>query len=116
MALYTHPEMLSALDFLTDMPAEKLNPTDAMQLDTRSAPDFSTQVDQCLRLLAEKDLEVISVDITLPEVAAEGLHVVRVLIPGLLPLTFGQGMACLGAKRLNGLARTRGFDVPHPFA
>ena len=110
LALYTNPAMLPALDFLTDMPIEKADPVDS------GSEDLPLQLQKCLQLLSERNLEVISVDLTLPEAAAEGLHVLRVLIPGLLPLTFGQGMACLGAKRLNGLPHTRGFDMPHPFA
>jgi ribosomal protein S12 methylthiotransferase accessory factor len=58
-------------------------------------------------------LEVIAVDLTLPEVKAAGLHVVRVLIPGMIPLTFGANYVCKGAARL---ANHDLNPIPHPFA
>jgi len=35
------------------------------------------------------NLDVIVVDLTAPEITRNGLHCVKVLIPGMLPMTFG---------------------------
>lgn len=52
---------------------------------------------------------------------APGLHVVRVLDPGLIPLTFGYDSDPAGRSDLRGLLRMSGLDdsgplEPHPFA
>jgi ribosomal protein S12 methylthiotransferase accessory factor len=46
------------------------------------------------------NLEVIVVDQTTPEVKRMGLHCVKVIIPGMLPMTFGYHLT-----RLDGLER-----------
>ena len=45
-------------------------------------------------------LDVIVVDQTSPEILRNGLHCVKVIVPGMLPMTFGYHMT-----RLEGLAR-----------
>jgi ribosomal protein S12 methylthiotransferase accessory factor len=122
LKFYTNPDMLPALDFLT-----RMNELPDVQPDT-SMPEreFSLQLKACLGLLADRNLEAIVVDVTRPEVAETGLCVVRVIIPGMIPLTFGAGHVCAGGRRLADVPRALGYEMPddqawpnpmpHPFA
>jgi ribosomal protein S12 methylthiotransferase accessory factor len=95
-------------------------------------PDPSTgrvlgDIEHCVRLLDERGLEAIVVDITVPEIRDLGLHVVRVLIPGLVPLHGNHNARFLGVPRLYELPSklnwaAGGWDssaginpYPHPF-
>ena len=80
-----------------------------------------------LRALQQQDLDAIVVDVTLPEVLQAGLRVVRVVVPGLIPLTFGHRYAAKGGPRLYTVPVTLGYTsrspaeadlnpAPHPFA
>ncbi|HUI87207.1 MAG TPA: YcaO-like family protein [Anaerolineales bacterium] len=120
--LFTNPEMIQALAFLTGM-SETPEPEDLSTMAGRSA---ALQLESCIELLAEQGLETIVVDITRPEVAECGLCVVRVIVPGTIPLSFGARYVCAGGSRLVEAARASGrlsrsgrlqFNpVPHPFA
>jgi ribosomal protein S12 methylthiotransferase accessory factor len=52
--------------------------------------------------LAERGFRIFWRDITAPEVAASGLRVIRVLVPGLIPLHFGFDRLRMGCQRLVG--------------
>ena len=80
-----------------------------------------------LRALEQRGLDAIVVDVTLPEVLQAGLRVVRVIVPGLIPLTFGHRYAAKGGPRLYTVPVTLGYasrspaeadlnPAPHPFA
>jgi ribosomal protein S12 methylthiotransferase accessory factor len=70
----------------------------------------------CLRRLAERGLEVLVTDLTPPDIADIGLHVVRVLVPGALPLSFGSGLQRVDERAVS---RTGGPTqlnlLPHPY-
>jgi ribosomal protein S12 methylthiotransferase accessory factor len=85
------------------------------------------QLRTALRALQQQDLDAIVVDVTLPEVLQAGLRVVRVVVPGLIPLTFGHRYAAKGGPRLYTVPVTLGYagralaeadlnPAPHPFA
>jgi ribosomal protein S12 methylthiotransferase accessory factor len=85
------------------------------------------QLRTALRALQQRGLDAIVVDVTLPEVLQAGLRVVRVIIPGLIPLTFGHRYAAKGGPRLYTVPVTLGYvsrgfaeadlnQAPHPFA
>lgn len=95
-------------------------------------PDRSTgrvlgDLQRCLELVREAGLEVVMVEITTPDVAQLGLRVVRVLIPGMVPLHGVYKYPFLGARRLaefpptfgawpEGGRRRENFNpFPHPF-
>ncbi len=96
-------------------------------------PDPSTgrplgDIDVLTQMLDELGHEVIVVDITTPDVKEVGLHVVRVLAPGLMPIHGSHNFPYLGVQRLYdvpeklGWAETEGWDPnqginkdPHPF-
>jgi ribosomal protein S12 methylthiotransferase accessory factor len=95
-------------------------------------PDRSTHrvlgdIELCVGLLAKAGKEVIVVDITTPDIRDVGLHVVRVLIPGLVPLHGNHSFQYHGAQRLYEIPYIMGWDkngwspesglnsMPHPF-
>ena len=122
MWFYSDSDRISELDFLRHAQA-------------RSASDVSTHVacaplDELavvLRSLQRRSLDAIVVDLTLPEIASAGLRVVRAIVPGLIPLTFGQRFVAKGGARLYHVPVSVGYratafredelnPAPHPFA
>ncbi|GAA3640624.1 TOMM precursor leader peptide-binding protein [Kineosporia mesophila] len=84
-------------------------------------------LDSAVRQLAGAGHEVYVVDLTTPDVAALGVRVVRVLVPGLQHLSGSHALRFLGGRRLNEmplrLARSEGHEswssrpdnsFPHP--
>jgi ribosomal protein S12 methylthiotransferase accessory factor len=63
-------------------------------------PDLTEDLQEILQEFRRLQLEVIVVDQTTPEIARNGLHCVKVLIPGMLPMTFGHHLT-----RITGLER-----------
>ena len=65
--------------------------------------------------------DVVAIDLTSPDVADLGLHVVRVVVPGFHPLQMGHANRCLGGRRLPETLRAGGRPpdqdnpYPHPF-
>lgn len=62
--------------------------------------DVLATLRQAVGRLAASGMEVLAVDITSPDVAALGLHVVKAIVPGLLPIDFGRMTRHLGGTRL----------------
>jgi ribosomal protein S12 methylthiotransferase accessory factor len=67
--------------------------------------DLTDDLKDILAAFRSRNLDVIAVDQTAPELAKNGLHCVKVLIPGMLPMTFGHHLT-----RLTGLERV--LNVP----
>ncbi|QHT61137.1 TOMM precursor leader peptide-binding protein [Paenibacillus lycopersici] len=67
--------------------------------------DLTDDLQQVLRTFRSLNLDVIVVDQSSSETLRNGLHCVKVLIPGMLPMTFGHGYS-----RLSGLDRV--LEVP----
>lgn len=94
-----------------------------------SLPDRSTgrvlgDIVHCVELLREAQLEVVVVEITTPDILDVGMRVVRVVVPGMVPLHGVHRYAFLGAQRLHvgpGRLGPDGQDdgsfnpYPHPF-
>lgn len=91
-----------------------------------SESDVLSNIHTCLDLLAAKGLEVIVVDVTTPDIADLGFHVVKVLIPGMQPLPVGVRHLYLGGQRLYQVPHVLGYSArwtteesvnrdPHPF-
>lgn len=95
-------------------------------------PDHRTgrvlsDIQHCVGVLAEHGLEVIVVDITTEDMRELGWHVVRVLVPGLVPMHGNHNRPFLGVPRLMQIAdklgwAENGWDPdaglnphPHPF-
>lgn len=94
-------------------------------------PDQSTgrvlgDIERCVEILGEAGLEVIVVEITTPDILDVGMRVVRVVVPGMLPLHGVHKYPYLGVRRLYDLPARRGAapgsagelpinPFPHPF-
>jgi ribosomal protein S12 methylthiotransferase accessory factor len=122
LTFFSNAARLGEFGFLLNAPAcgtEASPPTPAggslMQLRT------------ALRALQQRGLDAIVVDVTLPELLQAGLRVVRVIVPGLIPLTFGHRYAAKGGPRIYTVPVTLGYasrgvaeadlnPAPHPFA
>ena len=93
-------------------------------------PDLSrgsaaADVQAIVQNLAAADLEPIAVEMTTPDIAALGLRVVRVVIPGAHPLYMGHVNRALGVRRLYEVPQRLGYPgltlgeddnpAPHPF-
>jgi len=72
--------------------------------------------------LAEFGLEAYLFDLTTEDMATLGLHIVRALVPGLQPLTFGKTPISQDRRRLKALADFWDWPMPdilttqpHPF-
>ncbi|MFB5673430.1 TOMM precursor leader peptide-binding protein [Paenibacillus terreus] len=96
--LYCLPQTEERLSFLLENKGAKSS--------VAQFPPLTTYVDMVdeLYALMEKlrkiGLDIIVVDQTSPEISVKGLHCVKVLIPGMLPMTFGYHLT-----RLEGLDR-----------
>ncbi|MGI5271147.1 YcaO-like family protein [Nonomuraea sp. CA-218870] len=62
--------------------------------------DHRTAIDAVLGRLGAAGLEALTVDLTTPDVAGCGYHVVKVLVPGLQPLYADESRPLLGGHRL----------------
>jgi ribosomal protein S12 methylthiotransferase accessory factor len=84
-----------------------------------SIPDRSTgsvrgDIERCVALLQQSGLEVIVVEITTPDALDVGLRVVRVVVPGMVPLHGVHRFPFLGSKRLYDLPQKLGESKPGP--
>ena len=61
--------------------------------------------------LAQRDAEVIAVDITTDEARQVGMHVVKVLVPEAMPLSFVHSARYLGTPRLYQAPSAMGLAV-----
>jgi ribosomal protein S12 methylthiotransferase accessory factor len=89
--------------------------------------DLTDDLKDILHALRQFNMEVIVVDQTTPETRRNGLHCVKVLIPGMLPMTFGQHLIRLaGLERVLRVPAELGYAqqplspaqlnaYPHPF-
>ncbi|MEG9295077.1 TOMM precursor leader peptide-binding protein [Mangrovibacillus sp. Mu-81] len=94
---------------------------------TSDHSDLTDDLKDILAALRSRNLDVIVVDQTAPELAQNGLHCVKVLIPGMLPMTFGHHLTRLtGLERVLTVPAELGYadrpltfeelnQKPHPF-
>lgn len=125
--LYCLPEAFERLAFLYQTPQTQ---TFAEAFDGDKPPahaDLRADVLDVMARYLRSGIDVIAVDQTTPELALEGFCAVRVLMPGMLPMTFGHhARRCYGFKRLYELPYELGYAArpltdadlnpyPHPF-
>jgi ribosomal protein S12 methylthiotransferase accessory factor len=125
--LHAHPAARPRLDFLLAPRGEPMGFAEAFcrPEEVIGGVDLAEDLLSLIRRLAEHGVDVVVVDQTTPEHAVAGLRCVKVLAPGMLPMTFGHRF-----RRLTGLPRLRavpaalgyrraGAEVittsPHPF-
>lgn len=73
--------------------------------------DLTEELKDILQEFRRLNLDVIVVDQMTPEISRNGLHCVKVLIPGMLPMTFGQHFT-----RVTGLERVLHVPVELGYA
>ena len=127
--VYYLPEAFERLDFLYHTPRQ--------QTFQEGFRDFYAHPSECLDLredlealidyYGKRGIDTMVVDQTAPEHRACGLHCVKVLMPGMIPMTFGQyNRRVTGFERLHQLPYTLGYQdhplteaeinpFPHPF-
>ncbi|HEU4965616.1 MAG TPA: TOMM precursor leader peptide-binding protein [Bacilli bacterium] len=99
--LYSLPEAASRFDFLLDRRREgRLFTEEFPTRQQERQADLTAELQALLRVFKRLQLDVIAVEQTTPEMRRIGLHAVKVLVPGMLPMTFGHHLV-----RLEGLER-----------
>ncbi|MCU5584259.1 TOMM precursor leader peptide-binding protein [Bacillus toyonensis] len=124
--LYGLPQAQERLQFLLD----DNRPLRTFAEEFKQNPkhkDLTTDLRNILQIFRRLNLDVIVVDQTTPEIARNGLHCVKVLIPGMLPMTFGHDFIRItGLERLLRVPMKLGYvkkpllfeqlnPYPHPF-
>lgn len=102
--LYALPQAEERLRFLLDDNRPMQTFEEAFKPTTPHA-DLTDDLKDIVHALRKVQLDVVVVEQTTPELARNGLHCVKALIPGTLPMTFGYHLT-----RLTGLERV--FHVP----
>ncbi|GAB7057482.1 MULTISPECIES: TOMM precursor leader peptide-binding protein [unclassified Paenibacillus] len=102
--LYSLPQAEERLRFLLDE-NRPLRTFDEEFKPKAGSADLTDDLKDILQVFHDLNLDVIVVDQTAPELRRNGLYCVKVLIPGMLPMTFGHHLT-----RLTGLERV--FTVP----
>lgn len=120
--VYGVPEMGRHADFLLRQPGPRrpLAVADLAWPDDDGAPVASDLREDLLRAVGAvtaAGFDVVVVDQTLPEQRALGLHTVKVLVPGLVPIDFGWSrQRARHMPRTVSTLRTVGLNpAPHPF-
>ncbi|MFF2889614.1 TOMM precursor leader peptide-binding protein [Paenibacillus sp. NPDC057967] len=124
--LYGLPQAQERLQFLLDDNRPLRTFEEEFERGARHT-DLTDDLRDILDALRRLDLDVIVVDVTAPEINRNGLHCVKVLIPGMLPMTFGHQFTRLaGLKRVLRVPAELGYvkepleledlnPYPHPF-
>ncbi|WP_127583092.1 TOMM precursor leader peptide-binding protein [Paenibacillus koleovorans] len=97
--LYSLPEAEERFGFLMDGARPLRSFRDEFAPRARHA-DLTDDLNEALQSFRRLDMDVIVVEQSTPEIRKQGLHCVKVLIPGMLPMTFGHHLV-----RLQGLDR-----------
>lgn len=115
------PEHLGAFDFLLGSGTNRR----LSDLPVRASGDTATDLRFVLGQLDRLGAEVVAVDLTTDEARRAGMHVVRVLVPALQPLSFSHRARYLAHPRLYAAPAALGYPVhaeadlnpwPQPFA
>lgn len=127
--LYGFPQMAHHVDALLSNPVQQTVETAYAAWD-RARPrhsDLLADLRYCVERVLNLGLDVVVVDQTAAELAETGLKVVRVIVPGLVPIDFGWGRhRVYTLSRMQTVPRTAGYretdfdlaqvnPIPHPF-
>ncbi|MEU9320910.1 TOMM precursor leader peptide-binding protein [Streptomyces sp. NPDC048295] len=120
--VYGVPEMGRHADFLLRQPDPRrpLAVADLAWPDDDGAPvaaDLREDLMRAVGAVAAAGFDVVVVDQTLPEQRALGLHTVKVLVPGLVPIDFGWSRQRVRhmPRTVSTLRNTGLNPAPHPF-
>ncbi|GGE24238.1 hypothetical protein GCM10011571_27980 [Marinithermofilum abyssi] len=108
--LYALPQAQERLQFLLDENRPLRTFDEEFQWKSTHA-DLTDDLKDILQVFRRLNLDVIVVDQTTPEISRNGLFCVKVLIPGMLPMTFGHHLT-----RVTGLERVLRVPVELGYA
>jgi ribosomal protein S12 methylthiotransferase accessory factor len=108
--LYSLPQAQERLQFLLDENRPLRTFDEEFKWKARHA-DLTDDLQDILQVFRQLNLDVIVVDQTAPEIIRNGLYCVKVLIPGMLPMTFGYHLT-----RVTGLERVLRVPVELGYA
>ncbi len=97
--VYGLPEAEERLHFLLNQNRPLQTFQEAFQ-PSKHHDDLTDDLNSLLQTFRQLNLDVIVVDQTTPEIKRNGLHCAKVIIPGMLPMTFGHHL-----RRVTGLSR-----------
>ncbi len=124
--LYGLPEAEKRLQFLLNQEGPMQTFEEAFHWKTKHS-DLTDDLRNILKVFQQLYMDVIVVDQTSSEISRNGLHCVKVLIPGMLPMTFGHHQTRLaGLNRVLTVPKELGYvnkvftmeelnPHPHPF-
>lgn len=125
--LYGLPEAEERLRFLLEGDRKPITFAEAFSLKTGN-PTLTDDLKELVQKFLALNLDIVVVNQSTPETLRNGLHCVKVLIPGMLPITFGHRLTRLtGLERLFVIPSKLGYakeplsakDLnphPHPFS
>ncbi|MFD0696483.1 TOMM precursor leader peptide-binding protein [Paenibacillus sp. GCM10027628] len=108
--LYALPQAQERLQFLLDENRPMRSFEEEFKREARHV-DLTDDLKDVLQAFRRLNLDVIVVDLSAPEIIRNGLHCVKVLIPGMLPMTFGHHFT-----RVTGLERVLRIPVELGYA
>lgn len=103
------PEARSRFDFVLDGDHDEVALEDLPRTTRTGEPDLRADLQVAVSGVLDAGLDVLVVDQTMPELSRNGLHCVRVLVPGLVPMTFGH----LNRRTRNLPRLTEGVGIPY---
>lgn len=105
------PAAFSRLNFLLwEQAPQSMQERFAVQYKETRSPDLTKNFLHLSQRIIERGYDVVIVNQTAPELQESNLHCVRVLVPGLLPMTFGHDFRrTYGLKRLYHLPKQLGY-------
>ncbi|HEU4766848.1 MAG TPA: TOMM precursor leader peptide-binding protein [Pyrinomonadaceae bacterium] len=83
------PEARGRFSFLLDRPTDPIPLASISSTACLTSNDLRADLALAVRGLLDAGMDVIALDQTMPELARSGLVCVKVIVPGLLPMTFG---------------------------
>lgn len=127
--IYYLPEAFERLDFLYHTPRRQTfqQAFDAFYRQPPTQMDLKADLEQLIQNHLQRGIDTIVIDQTAPEHIHTGMRCVKILMPGMLPMTFGQhNRRVTGFSRLHQLPYTLGYQDhplteaeinphPHPF-
>ncbi|HEU4711115.1 MAG TPA: TOMM precursor leader peptide-binding protein [Pyrinomonadaceae bacterium] len=102
------PEARGRFSFLLDRKTDPVSLASIPSSTCLTSNDLRADLALAVRGLLDAGMDVIAVDQTMPELAQSGLVCVKVIVPGLLPMTFGHIN-----RRTENLPRLKGATGPY---
>jgi len=103
--LWNAPHMIKTAEKMLN--GEKI---DFVETNNNFPQDYKGKVKQLVKELKIKGMEVIMVDVTVPEVKKEGMRVIKVIIPEMVPFWRDERYPYLGIKRLYEVPKIMGYN------